>query len=174
MTFFRGRRDDGGFAVHYEHATQPLAASFLKAAVEGDVVRLWEALSRESRGLLEGRYASRTGLRLARAAHVGEEPDDARVPEIAGPLGSSILRALGGAEKVNAFAVSAARVISRGEAFVLLLPEFQGGTFVREEEWRPAHVLGFVYENREWKVDLGLTASLSEEAALPDPLGELR
>lgn len=174
MTFFRKRTDQGGFAVHYEHATQPLAAAFLKAAVEGDLAVLWESLSRESRGLLEGRYATRTGLRLARVAHVGEEPDDARLAEIAGPLGASIVSALGGVGKVNAVAVSAARLLSRGEAFVLLLPEFQGGTFVREEEWRPAHVLGFVHENREWKVDLGLTASLSEESALPDPLGELR
>ncbi len=175
MSFlFRRRTDPSGYAVHYEHATQPLAATFLKAAAEGDLALLWEALSRESRGLLEGRYASRVGLRLARAAHVGDALDDARTAEVAGPLAASIVAALGGAAKVNAMGVSAARIASRAEAFVLLLPEFRGGTFVREEEWRPAHLLGFVYENREWKVDLGFTAALSEEAGLPDPLGDIR
>ena len=172
--FRRPRTDPSGYAVHYEHATQPLAASFLKAAAEDELARLWETLSRESRGLLEGRYASRTGLRLARAAHVGDVPDDERVAEIAGPLAASIVGALGGSANVNAMGVSAARIISRAEAFVLLLPRFEGGTFVRPEEWKPGHLLGFVCEDRDWKVDLGLTAALSDEAGLPDPLGELR
>ncbi len=171
---FRRRTDPSGYAVQYEHATQPLAATFLKAAAEGDLALLWEGLSRESRGLLEGRYASRVGLRLARAARVGDLADDARVGEVAGPLAASVVSALGGTAKVNAMGVSAARIISRAEAFVLLLPEFGGGTFAQEEDWRPAHLLGFVFENREWKVDLGLTAALAEEAGLPDPLGELR
>ena len=55
---------------------------------------------------------------------------------------------------------------------MLLLPRFEReNTFVREEDWKPGHVLGFVYEDREWRVDIGLTATLSEDAELPDPLG---
>ena len=133
MKIFRRRatHDAAGYEVHYEHATQPLAARFLKAAAESDLVALWDGLSLESRGLLEGRYAAREQLRLSRAAHVGDDDGDERVGEVAGTA------------------------------------------FVREEEWKPAHLLGFVYENREWKVDLGLTAALSEEAELPDPLGAL-
>ena len=68
--------------------------------------------------------------------------------------------------------VDALRVYRRPA--MLLLPRFEGGTFVREEEWKPAYLLGFVCEDREWRVDLGLTAALSDEAGLPDPLGELR
>ena len=170
---FRRRTDPSGYAVHYEHATQPLAATFLKAAAEADLALLWDALSRETRGLLEGRYASRRGLRLSRAARVGDPDDDGRLTEVAGPLAASLLAALGGVARVNAMGVSAARLMSRAQAFVLLLQDFAGGTFVREEEWKPAHLLGFVYENREWKVDLGLTAMLSAEAGLPDPLGAL-
>ena len=171
--FRRPPRDAAGYEVHYEHATQPLAAGFLKAAAEGDLATLWSSLSLESRGLLEGRYAAQRALRLARAAGVGDEDGDARLAEVAGPLAASVVAALGGVPRVNATGVSAARLLSRGEAFVLLLPEVAASAFVREEEWKPAHLLGFVYENREWKVDVGLTATLSEEAGLPDPLGEL-
>jgi hypothetical protein len=175
MKIFRRRatHDAAGYEVHYEHATQPLAARFLKAAAESDLVALWDGLSLESRGLLEGRYAAREQLRLSRAAHVGDDDGDERVGEVAGPLAASMVAALGGVARVNAMGVSAARLLSRIEAFVLLLPEVAGTAFVREEEWKPAHLLGFVYENREWKVDLGLTAALSEEAELPDPLGAL-
>jgi hypothetical protein len=175
MRLFRRRasHDAAGYEVHYEHATQPLAARFLKAAAEADLAGVWELLSLESRGLLEGRYAAQERLRLSRAAHVGEEDGDARLGEVAGPLAASVVGALGGAARVNAMGVSAARLLSRAEAFVLLLPDVETTAFVREDDWRPAHLLGFVYENREWKVDLGLTASLSEEAGLADPLGQL-
>ncbi len=176
MRLFRRRpsRDAAGYPVHYEHATQPLAASFLRAAAEDDLAAFWGALSSESQGLLEGRYASRHGVRLAGAAGVGRESGDERLREVATPLAASLRAALGGVHAVNAIAVSAARMLSHGEAFVLLLPRFAGDGFVREDEWRPGHLLGFVYEDREWKVDLGLTAELSADADLPDPLGELR
>ncbi|TMD58328.1 MAG: hypothetical protein E6I87_12895 [Chloroflexi bacterium] len=175
MRLFRrhATHDAAGYEVHYEHPTQPLAAAFLKAAAADDLAGLWLALSRESRGMFEGRYATRERLRLSRAAHVGEDDGDARMTEVAGPLAESVRSALGGAPRVNAMGVSAARLLSRVEAFVLLLPDVEGTAFVREDDWKPAHLLGFVYENREWKVDLGLTAVLSEEAGLPDPLGEL-
>jgi len=170
--FRRPTRDAAGYEVHFEHPTQPLAAAFLKAAADERHEDVWSALSKESRGLLEGRYASRLGLRLAHASGVGDAADDARVAEIAGPIAASIVATLGGAEAVNATAVSAARLLARGEVFVLLLPRFEReNTFVREEDWKPGHVLGFVYEDREWRVDIGLTATLSEDAELPDPLG---
>ena len=172
--FRRPARDAAGYEVRYEHETQPLAASFLRAAVEGDHETLWDALSHESRGLLEGRYAAHVGLRLASASGVGDDEGDERLAEIAAPVATGIVAAIGGAAAVNATAVSAARMLSRREAFVLLLPAFDGETtFVREEEWRPAHVLGFVYEDRAWRVDLGLTAALSADAGLRDPLGEI-
>lgn len=175
MRLFRRRatRDPAGYEVHYEHATQPLAARFLRAAAESDFTAVWELLSLESRGLLEGRYAAREQLRLSRAARVGEDDGDARLVEVAGPLAAGVVLTLGGAPRVNAMGVSAARLLSRREAFVLLLPDVAASAFVSEAEWRPAHLLGFVYENRDWRVDLGLTASLSEEAGLPDPLGDL-
>ena len=160
--------------VQFEHPTQPVAASFLRAAALGDAAALWEALSRESRGLLEGSYAARAGLALAHTAGVGDKAADARLAEVAAPLLSSLLRNLGGEAKLNATGVSAARLVSRREAYVLLLPDVGDMRFVREEDWRPSHLLGFAYEDREWCVDLGLTAALSAEAGLPDPLGGLR
>ena len=45
-----------------------------------------------------------------------------------------------------------------GVAYVLLLPEFGEERIVAADEWRPAHLLAFVYESREWLVDLGRTA----------------
>ena len=164
----------GNVKVQFEHPTQPRAASFLRAAALGDAPALWEMLSRESRGLMEGSYAARSGLALARAANVGEEDADARLAEVAAPLVANLLRNLGGEAKLNATGVSAARLVSRREAYVLLLPEVGEMRFAREEDWRPSHLLGFVYDDREWRVDLGLTAVLSEEAGLPDPLGGLR
>lgn len=164
----------GKVAVRFEHPAQPLAAAFLRAAALGDAASLWQALSRESRGLLEGSYAARAGLSLAHAAGVGEEDEDARLAEVAAPLLSNLLRNLEGAAKLNATGVSTARLVSRREAYVLLLPEVGEMRFVREEDWRPSHLLGFVHEEREWRVDLGLTAELSEEAGTPDPLGGLR
>jgi hypothetical protein len=174
MKLFGGARNDARYKVHYEHPTQLLASTFLRAAAEGDLAAIWERLSSESRGLLEGRYASRAGLPLASVAGVAEDLADARLHEVVSPLRQSILRALGTVQRVNAMGVSAARLVSRREAFVLLLPDFGDERIVSEDDWRPGHLLGFVVENREWKVDIGTTALLSAEAELPDPLGAVR
>lgn len=173
MRLFRRRRERDGYAAQYDHPTQLLAATFLRAAAENDLARLWESLSLESRGLLEGRYALRAGLALARAAGV-ESERDARLAAVVAPLRARLVAALGGVEAVNATGVSGARLVSRGEAYVLLLPDFGEERMVREEEWRPSHLLAFVYEEREWRFDLGRTAALSAEGELPDPLDLLR
>lgn len=168
----RRGRGDGPVPVAFEHPTQLGAAAFLRAVLEGDLARMWEALSRESRGLLEGRYASRLGVSLARAAGVGETVEaDARLAQVAGPLRESVLAALGGEAGVGAMGISAARQPSRRQVYVLLLPDFGEERIATEQDWRPAHLLAFVYEEREWRVDIGLTAALSAEAGLSDPLG---
>lgn len=175
-SLFRRRR--GGYPVEYEHATQGIASAFLRAIAEDDAEAMWERLSRESRGLLEGRYAARAGLPLHAAAGAGGTDGDARVREILAPLRASALAALGGPERVNAFGVSAARAVDRRTAYVLLLEDFGEERIVAEEDWRPSHLLAFVHESgapqggsADWLVDLGRTASLSTEAQLPDPLG---
>lgn len=165
---------DRGLKVAFEHPTQLLASTFLRALAEGDAAAVWGRLSRESRGLLEGMYAQRANVAAHHAAGVGAEEGDERLADVIAPLRGSALRASGGAERVLAFGVSAARVIDRSSAYVLLLPEFGEERIVAEEEWRPAHLLAFVYESREWLVDLGSTAVLSADAGLPDPLGEVR
>lgn len=170
----RGERDTAGIPVAFEHPTQLGAATFLRAVAEGDLSLIWERLSRESRGLLEGRYAARSGVSLARAAGVGEEVADSRLERVVAPLRASILRALGGDKRVGAMGVSAARQPARRQAFVLLLPDFGEERMATEEDWRPGHLLAFIHEEREWRVDIGLTATLSAEAGLPDPLGGLR
>ena len=81
---------------------------------------------------------------------------------------------IGGPERLLSLGVSAARLVDRGLAYVLLLPEFGEERIVAEVEWRPAYLLAFVYESREWLVDLGRTAELSADAELPDPLGLIR
>jgi len=162
-----------GYPVEYEHATQAVASSFLRALAAGDHDAVWERLSRESRGLLEGRYATRSGLPLHDAAGVEAGGEDGRVRAIAEPLRAAALAALGGAERVNAFGVSAARLVDRRTAYVLLLPDFGDERIVSEADWRPSHLLAFVHEARDWVVDIGRTASLSAEAALPDPLGAI-
>jgi len=80
----------------------------------------------------------------------------------------------GGAAPLLALGVSAARLVDRTTAFVLLLPDVGEEHIVSEEEWRPAYLLAFVHESREWLVDLGRTAELSADAGLPDPLGVVR
>jgi hypothetical protein len=165
------RRRGAAYAVEYEHPTQGIASAFLRAVADDDADAIWERLSRESRGLLEGRYAARAGLPLHAAAGAGE--GDMRVREIIAPLRVAALAALGGPERVNAFGVSAARVVDRGTAYVLLLADFGEERIVAEEDWRPSHLLAFVNESREWLVDLGRTAALSAEAQLPDPLGAI-
>ncbi len=160
--------------VQFEHPTQLLASTFLRALAEDDIAIVWERLSRESRGLLEGLYAAHRELAVHHAAGVGAGGADARLAEVVAPLRSAALRVSGGAERVLAYGVSAARLVDRRTAYVLLLPEFGEERIVAEAEWRPAHLLAFVHESREWLVDLGLTAALSVEAGLPDPLGEVR
>ena len=49
-----------------------------------------------------------------------------------------------------------------------------GERVVDEESWKPSHLLAFVYESREWLLDLAKTADLSVDAGLPDPLGGIR
>ena len=159
--------------VQFEHPTQLLASTFLRALAEGDRAVVWERLSRESRGLLEGLYAARQKIAVHRAAGVEGSGTDARLAEVVAPLRDSALRASGGAERVLRYGVSAARVVDRRSAYVLLLPDFGEERIVAEAEWQPAHLLAFVHESREWLVDLGLTANLSAEAGLPDPLGEV-
>lgn len=162
------------YRVAYEHPTQPEAAAFLRALADGDLEAVWTRLSRESRGLLEGRYAAQARIPLHHAASVGAEGGDARVGEVAGPLRDAALAVVGGAARLLSLGVSAARLVDRTTAFVLLLPDFGDERIVREEEWQPAHLLAFVHESREWLVDLGRTAELSADAGLPDPLGAVR
>ncbi|MGH2500559.1 MAG: hypothetical protein ACRDF0_10790, partial [Candidatus Limnocylindria bacterium] len=58
-----GRRDArGAYRVHYEHPTQILASTFLRAVAGGDAPLVWERLSRETRGILEGLYAARARI----------------------------------------------------------------------------------------------------------------
>jgi hypothetical protein len=154
--------------VQYEHETQALASEFLRALAADDVATVWERLSRESRGLLEGRFAARSGLALQEVA--GADGDARR---FATPLCEAAVAALGGAERIQQLGVSAARVVDRNTAYVLLLADFGPERIVAEEDWKPSHLIAFVNESREWLVDLGRTASLSAEAGLPDPLGPI-
>ena len=162
------------YRVAYEHPTQLLASTFLRALAEGDPGLVWERLSRESRGLLEGRYAAGARIALHRAAAVEADGADARLAEVVAPVRASALAVLGGPDKLLTFGVSAARIVDRALAYVLLLPDFGDERIVAESEWRPAHLLAFVSESREWLIDLGRTAELSADAELPDPLGQIR
>jgi len=156
--------------VQYEHEIQALASEFLRALASDDAATIWERLSRESRGLLEGRFAARSGLALQQVA--GSAGDEG-ARRIATPLRDAAVAALGGAERIQQFGVSAARVVDRRTAYVLLLPDFGPERIVAEEDWKPSHLIAFVNESREWLVDLGRTASISADAGLPDPLGPI-
>ncbi|HEV2250948.1 MAG TPA: hypothetical protein VGT60_10635 [Candidatus Limnocylindria bacterium] len=162
------------YRVAYEHPTQLLASTFLRALALDDGARVWERLSRESRGLLEGRYAAGARIALHRAASIEADGGDARLAEVVAPVRASALAVLGGPEQLLALGVSAARLVDRGIAYVLLLPDFGEERIVAEAEWRPRHLLAFVHESRDWLVDLGRTAELSADAETPDPLGLIR
>ena len=162
-----------GPKLQFEHPTQAAASAFLLAAADGDASAMWIALSRETRGLLEGLYAARVGVSLHAAAGVEGGGADARVAEVTTPLRASILAALG-TERLGGYGVANARLVERGVAYVLLLPDFGEERVVSQEEWKPSHLLAFVYESREWLLDLAKTADLSAEAGLPDPLGGIR
>jgi hypothetical protein len=157
----------------FEHPTQDAASAFLQAALDGDAAAMWTRLSRETRGLLEGLYAARAGVSLKVAAGVDSSGMDERLGSVLAPLRASLLEALG-AEKIGGYGVSGARLVDRGTAYVLLLPEFGEERVVEEDSWQPSHLLAFVHESREWLVDLAKTAELSHEAGLPDPLGRIR
>jgi hypothetical protein len=160
--------------IQFEHPTQIAASTFLRAVSESDAPAVWEKLSRETRGLLEGLYAARSAVALQRAAGVEPTSLDARLAEVVAPLCASVLAALGGAERMGGFGVSGARLVDRATAYVLLLPDFGEERIVAENDWRPGHLLAFVHESREWLIDLGRTAELSAEAELPSPLGVTR
>ena len=162
------------YRVAYEHPAQLLASTFLRALAEDDGPVVWQRLSRESRGLLEGRYAAGARIALHRAASIEADGGDARLAEVTAPVRASALAVLGGPERLLSLGVSAARLVDRGIAYVLLLPDFGEERIVAEAEWRPQYLLAFVYESREWLVDLGRTAELSADAELPDPLGQIR
>ena len=160
--------------LQFDHPTQTSASTFLRAIVAGDAPATWAHLSRETRGLLEGLYAAHAGVALKNAAGVDGSPADARLVEIVAPLRESVVAALGGLDLVGGYGVSGARLLDRATAYVLLLPEWGDERVVTEDEWRPSHLLAFVYESREWLVDLGATAELSADAELPDLLGAIR
>jgi len=162
-----------GPKLQFEHPTQPAASAFVLAAAVGDAATMWASLSRETRGLLEGLYAARAGVSLGVAAGVVGDGADARLGAVLVPLRASVLEALG-AEKISGYGVSNARLVDRHLAYVLLLPDFGEERVVEQESWKPSHLLAFVYESREWLLDLAKTAELSAEAELPDPLGGIR
>jgi len=56
--------------IQFEHPTQIAASTFLRAVAENDAAAVWERLSRETRGLLEGLYAARSAVALQHAAGV--------------------------------------------------------------------------------------------------------
>ena len=163
-----------GPKIQFEHPTQIAASTFLRAVSENDAAAMWEKLSRETRGLLEGLYAARSAMALQHAAGVEPTGLDARLAEVVTPLRVSVIAALGGPERVGGFGVSGARLVDRVTAYVLLLPDFGDERIVSESDWKPSHLLAFVYESREWLIDLGRTAELSSEAELPNPLGVMR
>jgi hypothetical protein len=163
-----------GPKIQFEHPTQLAASTFLRAVSDNDAAAMWEKLSRETRGLLEGHYAARSAVALQHAAGVESSVEDARLAEVVAPLRVSVIAALGGAERMGGFGVSGARLVDRATAYVLLLPDFGDERIVTETDWKPSHLLAFVYESREWLIDLGRTAELSSEAELPNPLGVTR
>ena len=160
--------------IQFEHPTQLAASTFLRAVSENDASAMWEKLSRETRGLLEGLYAARSSVALQHAAGVEPTGLDARLAEVVAPLRASVVAALGGAERMGGFGVSGARLVDRATAYVLLLPDFGEERIVTKGDWRPSHLLAFVHESREWLLDLGCTAELSADAELPNPLGVTR
>ena len=163
-----------GPKIQFEHPTQIAASTFLRAVSDNDAGAMWEKLSRETRGLLEGSYAARAAVALQHAAGVESTVEDARLAEVVAPLRVSIIAALGGAERLGGYGVSGARLVDRATAYVLLLPDFGDERIVAETDWKPSHLLAFVQESREWLIDLGRTAELSAEAELPNPLGVTR
>jgi len=163
-----------GPKIQFEHPTQIAASTFLRAVSDNDAAAMWEKLSRETRGLLEGLYAARSALALQHAAGVESSGEDARLAEVVAPLRISVITALGGAERMGGFGVSGARLVDRATAYVLLLADFGDERIVTESDWKPTHLLAFVHESREWLIDLGRTAELSSEAELPNPLGVTR
>jgi hypothetical protein len=163
-----------GPKIQFEHPTQLAASTFLRAVSDNDAAAMLEKLSRETRGLLEGLYAARSAVALQHAAGVESSVEDARLAEVVAPLRVSVIAALGGAERMGGFGVSGARLVDRATAYVLLLPDFGDERIVTETDWKPSHLLAFVYESREWLIDLGRTAELSSEAELPNPLGVTR
>ena len=143
---------EGGYRVQFEHPTQLLASTFLRALGSGDTELVWSRLSSETHGLLEGQYATRAGLPLHLAAGVADDVADARLALVVGPLiAATSVPGLG------TFGVSAARLVDRTTAYVLLLRDFPEERIVREDEWQPAHLLAFVRESGEWHLDLGRT-----------------
>ena len=163
-----------GPKIQFEHPTQIAASTFLRAVSDNDAAAMWEKLSRETRGLLEGFYAARSAVALQHAAGVESSGEDARLAEVVAPLRVSVMAALGGADRMGGFGVSGARLVDRATAYVLLLPDFGDERIVVESDWKPSHLLAFVHESREWLIDLGRTAELSSEADLPSPLGITR
>ena len=149
-----------------EHPAQAIASAFLRALADDDAAGVFARLSRQTRGLLEGLHAARSGVPLHEAA--------GGLGEVVAPLRSSALAVLGGPERVGRFGVSGARIVDRDTAYVLLIPEVEREGLITEGEWRPAHLIAFVHESREWLVDLGRTSALSADAGLPDPLGIIR
>jgi hypothetical protein len=169
IRLFRRAPRARGYRVEYEHPTQAIASAFLRAISDGDAAAIWERLSRETRGMLEGLRAARTGAPL----HEVASADGAALVEVVAPLRAAALAALGGAARVRTFGVSAPRMVERGVACVLLVADVRSEGFVAEDDWRPAHLLAFVNESREWLVDLGRTSALSADAGLPDVLGPI-
>lgn len=159
--------------LQFEHPTQLAASAFLRAVWEGDAVAMWSALSRETRGLLQGLYAAKAGVSLRSASGVELDGTDERLGAMLAPLRGSVLAALG-EDRISGYGVANARLVDRHTAYVLLLPDFGEERVVTEEDWRPSHLLAFVYESRDWLLDLGRTAELSADAELPDPLGGMK
>src|SRR3982074_741472 len=76
---------------------------------------MWEKLSRETRGLLEGLYAARSAVALQHAAGVEPSGEDARLAEVVAPLRVSVMTALGGARpRGGGGAVGGGRASRRG------------------------------------------------------------
>ena len=159
--------------LQFEHPAQAAASAFLRAVLAGESLAVWAALSRETRGLLEGLYAAHAGVSLRTASGILVDGTDERLGSVLAPLRASVVTALGEA-RIGGYGVSNARLVDRQTAYVLLLPDFGEERVVSEDDWKPSHLLAFIHESRDWLVDLAKTAQLSADAELPDPLGGIR
>ena len=130
------------------------AGSFAEAVRTGDMNLAWSMLSKETRGMRMGVWATRNGIDMQLAYRAGYDPAHRMRPAMLDDFRTTVLR-LWPLEDLTDLGISSTRYIDDEHAFAFLpFGIREDTTEVRHGQAMNGLILPMLWEDGEWRIDL--------------------